>query len=383
MGTTLLVARNDLRRRLRDRSAIVTALVAPVVLATIVGVAFGESGGGEGAAPLVRVAVADHGDSPATKALVDAVVRWAQPGPGIAVVRSPSVQQALSDKDAGRVSAVVEVPRGFMTERRSLFPNVIADRDSPIGQSVGFAVAQGLVDAGAAARSAAGTGGVTPASLATVAGPPPVRLVDDGGDTTRSLIGYFGPAVAMVFLFFAIGMGARSVLAERQGGTLARLQVAPVAFWRVLAGKLLAMVALSLISVLVVWATTTWLLGATWGNPVAVLVLTLAVVMAMGAIALLVTVVARTEAQADAATAGLGFALALLGGNFFPPGSLPSFMEKVSLLTPNGWGLQGYGALAIDGRGLDAVWTPVLALLAITAVFGVAAVLRFRRLVVA
>jgi ABC-2 type transport system permease protein len=359
---------------------VVTALVAPVVLATIVGLAFGDTGGGDGTAPTV-VALADHGDSPVTKALVDGVARWAQPGPGIAVVRSPSVQQALSDKQAGRVSAVVEVPRGFATEQQIPFPHVIADRDSPIGQSVAFALAQGLAEAGAAARSAAGGASITPAALAAVAGPPPVRLVDVGGGTTRSLIGYFGPAVAMVFLFFGIGLGARSVLAERQAGTLARLQVAPVAFSRVLAGKLLAMVALSLTSVLVVWATTTWLLGATWGDPTGVAVLTLAVVVAMGAIALLVTVMARTEAQADAATAGIGFALALLGGNFFPPGSLPSFMERLSLLTPNGWGLQGYGALAIDGKGLDAVWTPVLALLAITAAFGSVAVLRFRRLV--
>ena len=381
MRTALLVARNDLRRRLRDRSAVVTALVAPVVLASIVGLAFGETGGNDEAGQLVRVAVADHGDSLATTALVDGIVRWAQPGPGIAVVRSPSVQQALSDHHAGRVSAVVEVPRRFVTDERIPFPHVIADRDSPIGQSVAFALAQGLVEAGATARSAAESVTITPEGVAAITGSPPIRLVDAGGGTVRSLIGYFGPAVAMVFLFFGIGLGARSVLSERQAGTLARLQVAPVPFSRVLAGKLLAMVGLSLISVLVVWATTTWLLGATWGDPLGVLVLTLAVVAAMGAIALLVTVLARTEAQADAATAGLGFALALLGGNFFPPGSLPSFMETLSLLTPNGWGLQGYGALAIDGKGLGAVWTPVLALLAITGAFGVVAVLRFRRLV--
>jgi ABC-2 type transport system permease protein len=381
MGTALLVARNDLRRRLRDRSAVVTALVAPVLIATIVGLAFGDAGGTDGTAPLVRVAVADHGDSPETEALVDAVVRWAQPGPGISVVRSPSVPRALSDKFEGRVAAVVEVPRDFMTAARIPFPEVVADRDSPIGQSVAFALAQGLTEAAATSRSVAGDAGVTPAAVATITGRPPVGLVDAGGGTVRSLIGYFGPAVAMVFLFFGIGLGARSVLAERQEGTLARLQAAPVAFSRVLAGKLLAMVAVSLTSVLVVWATTTWLLGATWGEPAAVAILTLAVVVAMGAVALLVTVIARTEAQADAATAGVGFALALLGGNFFPPGSLPSFMERLSLLTPNGWGLQGYGALAIDGKGLDAIWTPVLALLAITAAFGIVAVLRFRRLV--
>jgi ABC-2 type transport system permease protein len=383
MGTALLVARNDLRRRLRDRSAVVTVLVAPVLLATIVGVAFGEAGGSDGTAPLVRVAVADHGDSPATKALADAVSRWAQPGPGIDVVRSPSVQRALSDKFEGRVSAVVEIPRGFLTARVVPFPEIVADRDSPIGQSVALALAQGLTEAAATARSVAGEARGTPAVVATLTGPPPINVVDAGGGTARSLVGYFGPAVAMVFLFFGIGLGARSVLAERQAGTLARLQAAPVAFWRVLAGKLLAMLALSLTSVLVVWATTTWLLGATWGEPVGVLVLTLAVVVSMGAIALLVTVIARTEAQADAATAGIGFALALLGGNFFPPGSLPSFMERLSLLTPNGWGLQGYGALAIDGKGLEAIWTPVLALLTITAAFGVVAVLRFRRVVTA
>jgi ABC-2 type transport system permease protein len=381
MGTVLLVARNDLRRRLRDRSAVVTVLIAPVLMATIVGVALGESGGGGGNATAVRIAIADHGSSPATKALVDAVVQWAQPGPGIAVVRSPSVQQALSDKFEGRITAVVEIPANFMTATPIPFPAVVADSDSPIGQSVAFALAQGLVEAGASARSVAGSGNVSPAALATMAGPPPIRILDDGGGTARSLIGYFGPSVAMVFLFFGIGLAARSVLAERQEGTLARLRVAPVAFWRVLAGKLLAMLGLSLASVLVVWATTAWLLDATWGDPIAVLVLTLAVVVAMGSIALLVTVVARTEAQADAATAGIGFALALLGGNFFPPGSLPPFMETLSFLTPNGWGLQGYGALAIDGKGLDAIWTPVLALLAITAAFGVVAVLRFRRLV--
>jgi ABC-2 type transport system permease protein len=381
MGTVLLVARNDLRRRLRDRSAIVTALVAPVLLATIVGVAFGEAGGSDGTAPLVRIAVADHGDSPATVALVDAVVRWAQPGPGIAVVRSPSVRDALADKAAGRVSAVVEVQRGFLTAPVIPFPEVIVDRDSPIGQSVAFALAQGITEAAATARSVAGHVRESPAAVAAITIRPPVGLVDAGGGTARSLVGYFGPAVAMVFLFFGIGLGARSVLAERQEGTMARLQAAPVAFWRVLAGKLLAMVGLSLTSVLVVWATTTWVLGATWGRPGAVAVLTLAVVVAMGAIALLVTVVARTEAQADAATAGIGFALALLGGNFFPPGSLPRFMERLSLLTPNGWGLQGYGALAIDGKGFEAIWTPVLALLAITAAFGTVAVLRFRRLV--
>jgi ABC-2 type transport system permease protein len=382
LRTALLVAANDLRRRLRDRSAIVTAFIAPVVIATIVGVAFGGDGGNN-TASLVRIAIADDDGTPASRALVDATVRWLRPGPGITLEAAPSSTVGFDRYRKGEVSALIVLAHGFTTSERTPFPRVTVGRSSPIGQQVSFAVAQGLVEAATVARHAARSDALTPAALAAVTGPPPIGMIDAGGGTVRSLIGYFGPAVAMVFLFFGIGIGARSVLAERAQGTLSRLQVAPVPFSRVLTGKLLAMVSVSLMSVLVVWATTTWLLGATWGDPGGVVILTLAVVVAMGAIALFVTVMARTESQADAVTAGLGFALALLGGNFFPPGSLPPLFEKLSLLTPNGWGLQGYGALAIDGKGLEAVWTPVLALLGITAAFGVIAVLRFRRAVMA
>ena len=383
MRTALLVARNDLRRRLRDRSAIVTALVAPVALASIVGFAFGDAGGDDRPAGLVRVAIADEAGTPASRALVESTVRWADPGPGITLEAAPSPAVALTRFREGRVSAVVVLPAAFASAPVTPFPEVHTRPDSPIGQSVAFAVAQGMTEATATARSAARGATLTPEALATITGAPPITVADASGGTKRSLIGYFGPATAMVFLFFGIGLGARNVLAERQQGTLARLQVAPVRFGHVLAGKLLGMVGLSLISVLVVWATTTWGLGATWGDPAGVAVLSLAVVVAMGAIALFITVIARTEAQADAATAGIGFALALLGGNFFPPGSLPTFFQKLALLTPNGWGLEGYGALAIDGRGLDAVWGPVLALVLISAAFGVVAVLRFRRAVAA
>jgi ABC-2 type transport system permease protein len=382
LKTALLIAANDLRRRLRDRSAIVTAIVAPVVIATIVGVAFGGTGGGD-TRSLVRVAIADDDGTPASSALVEATVRWVKPGPGITLAAAPSSVAAFEQYRKGEVSAVIVLAHGFTSDQRPPFPRVAVGRDSPIGRQVAFAVAQGLVEAASVARNAARADQLTPAALAAVTGPPPISLVDAGGGTVRSLIGYFGPAVAMVFLFFGIGMGARSVLSERQQGTLARLQVAPVPFARVITGKLLAMLSVSLVSLLVVWATTTWLLGATWGDPAGVVILSLGVVAAMGAIALFVTVIARTEAQADAATAGLGFALALLGGNFFPPGSLPPLFEKLSLLTPNGWGLQGYGALAIDGKGLEAIWTPLLALLAITAAFGVTGVIRFRRAVMA
>ena len=47
-------------------------------------------------------------------------------------------------------------------------------------------------------------------------------------DGTFSVIAYFAPGMAMLFLFFIIGDGARSIVAERKQGTLPRILAAPV-----------------------------------------------------------------------------------------------------------------------------------------------------------
>jgi ABC-2 type transport system permease protein len=277
------------------------------------------------------------------------------------------------------LAAVIVVPRRFLQGSEIRYPEVEGRADSAVATSVARAVADAMGEAAVVARRTVAEAPDLGVVARVVQAAPAVAIEDAGGGTVKSLLGYFGPAMAMVFLFFGIGAAARSVLAEREAGTLARLRAAPIPFGHVLAGKLLAMMAVSLTSVAVVWATTSWVLGASWGDPLGVLALTLALVLAMGAIALLVAVLDRTQEQADAVTAGVGFTLAMLGGNFFPPGSLPPVFQGLSLLTPNGWALQGYGSLAIDQRGFESVIGPLLALLAIGALIGTVAVTRFRR----
>ena len=372
MRAAALVAANDLRRRLRDRSAVVTAFVAPFALATIIGLAFG--GGGTSSRAFVRVALAGEEASLASEQLLAATLRWLQLPPGIAVaVTSPA--DARARFGAGAVDAAVVVRRGFV-DGRTVGPTPPVDvrvrRDQPLAGALASSVVAAL------SRAAS-----TPPALRSTlwSASPPIALVDEGQPTPRSLLGYFGPAMAMVFVFLGMGAGARSLVGEKDNGTLARLRLAPVAFGSIIAGKVAGVLVLSILSMLVIWATTTWVLGATWGSAAGVVLLTLAVVAAFGGIVFLITVLARTDAQADGVTAILGFALALLGGNFFPPGALPPLFERLSRLTPNGWALQGFGSLSIDGRPAGAVVAPAAVLLAIGLCFGAAAAIRLRRLV--
>jgi hypothetical protein len=73
LRTTLLVAGKDLRQRLRDRSALVIAFIAPFVLAAIIGLAFGGD-----AAFRATYAVADADRGPVAAGFTDGVL--ASPG---------------------------------------------------------------------------------------------------------------------------------------------------------------------------------------------------------------------------------------------------------------------------------------------------------------
>ncbi|MDQ1403941.1 MAG: linearmycin/streptolysin transport system permease protein [Actinomycetota bacterium] len=394
MGATLLITRTDLRRRLRNRSALILAFVAPFGLASIMGFAFGGRRTSARSGALISVAVADEDQTPLSRSLLAQVTSPVALGPVVSVKRYPTMSAAFAAVGHGQVVAAVALRRGFSSPVSGgpVIAKVPVESRVANGSSSGRGLTDGIVrgilarvGAGAVVRAAAGGPGPAAgqATQQIVAAPLPIGIRDDFGvgSPSKSILGYFAPSMVIIFLFLLIGAAGRSVLAERSTGTMARLQAAPIGTGSVVAGKVLSILLLSLLSVFTIWGATTALFGAYWGPPVAVMILGTATVLSLSGLSLFVTVFAKSEAGAEAATVILGFTLALLGGNFFPPGSLPPLFEKLALLTPNGWALNGFGQLALDARGLSDILRPIFVLLAIGAVFGTAAVVRLRQAV--
>src|SRR5207244_5905889 len=165
---------------------------------------------------------------------------------------------------------------------------------------------------------------------ATVASPAAALHDVPSGGRVLKPAAYFGPAMALFFVFFTVGMGARSLIAERGRGTLARLRAAPVRPWAVLAGKALATFALALTGTLTLLIATATLLGAHWGHPLAVLALAVAAVLAAMGIVTFVMSLARTEEQAGGYTSGVAIVLALLRGSFVPISFAPVVLQKLA-----------------------------------------------------
>jgi ABC-2 type transport system permease protein len=395
LRTTLLVAGKDLRQRLRDRSALVIAFIAPFVLAAIIGLAFG---GDDAFRATYAVADADRG--PVAAGFTDGVL--AAPGlRDLVTVREVEPGEARALVDRGEVDAAFLLPAGLSASVQAGRPatvTVLEAGDNPIAGQVARSLAEAYAAelaatslAVATALDTAGTAGQASAAAAArrlgeraAASPLPVRLVEGQvGGRSIEPANYFGPSMAIFFLFFTVSFGARSILAERQQGTLRRLLASAAPPGGVLAGKALAAFTLGTSSVLVMWLATTVVFGADWGDPVAVVALTVSsVVSAIGITALVVTL-ARTDEQAEGYSSLVVFTLALLGGNFIYLAQLPEALQQASLLTPNGWALRGFVDLVADGGGLATVARPVAVTLAIGLVTGGLALYRARRMVAA
>jgi ABC-2 type transport system permease protein len=199
--------------------------------------------------------------------------------------------------------------------------------------------------------------------------------------TNHAVIGYYGSSIAVVFLFIGAGLGTRAIAMERTAGTLTRLAAAPVSSTAVVVAKMLAVLFTALIGLLVLWGETVLVFGASWGEPGGVLLMCAAATLSMCALAMFLTSLAKDDAQAYAASIIVGILLGILGGNFFPPGSLPGVLQVISLGTPNGWALVGFGRLALVHAGVSGLVGPLVVLGIISAVFVAGASFRIKRVV--
>jgi ABC-2 type transport system permease protein len=393
LRTALLVAGKDLRQRLRDRSALVIAFVAPFVLASIIGLAFG----GDDAFK-ATYAVADADKGPVAAGFTDGVL--ASPGlRDLVTVRQVDAGEARALVDRGDADAAFLLPAGFSASVQrggAATITVLESGENPIAGQVARSLAEAyaaeLAATQLAVRTALDTAGQPPPAAAearrlgerAAAGRLPVRLAEGQvGGRTIEAANYFGPSMAIFFLFFTVSFGARSILAERRQGTMRRLLASTASPSGVLAGKALAAFVLGTASVLVMWLATTLVFGADWGDPVAVVALTVSSVLSAIGVTALVITLARTDEQAEGYSSLVVFTLALLGGNFVYLAQLPELLQRVSLLTPNGWALRGFVDLVADGGGLATVAAPVAVTLGVGLVTGGLALYRARRMVAA
>ena len=420
MKKLLNIALKDLKIMFRDPSALVWMLAMPIALTLAMAFAFGRLTGGGQAAGLsdIPVIIVDLDGGQMSQPIVQT---FQSPDLADLIDATTSTDEPAARKavEEDQVAAAIIIPAGFtekiipaalpqgdfaaLMEREQSVVEVYASPARPISSSIVRSIVNAVLNRMSAAGAAAQTaitqlimsGAVSPQDMQQIGNEIGMRVgeqaaqveqmkltVQSAGAQSNSggfdWMAYMAPSMAVLFLMFTVSLGARSVLAERQWGTLQRLLISPSSPTQVLGGKVSGIFLTGLAQMVILIAFSALAFGVRWGAPVALIVLIVATVFAATGWGALIAAYAKSPGQAMSLGSMMALVFAGLAGNFVPRQNYPEFLQQISLITPNAWALEGFEALGLGGD-LQAVLLPIVALTIMGAVLFTIATVMFRR----
>lgn len=351
---------SDLRQRVRDRSVLVFGLAVPFALMVVFNLLFAGIGSTE---DFAETTIAMTGTSDDLGSALQVTLE------SISVL--PSTVRPADSADAARAAVeddeadlAILVPDDFSTQVQSGGSpdvEVVRSGDGRLEDDVVTAVTDGFVDRVATASRAAAAGlssGLDPAAIGAVAGEvaqaDPLLTTSPGqvAEEQLSLQGSLVAGQTALFMFFTVGFGVIGYLAERDNGTLPRLQSMPMHPRDIIVAKTLVSFVLGLVATSILLTAGSLLFDVDFGSVVPIAVLVVATVAAATSLVLVVAKVARTAEQASTINAILGLALGVLGGAFFPIGG-GGWLARLSDLTPPAAFIRGLGITSAGGGVAD------------------------------
>ena len=389
MRAAIIIARRILRQRLRDRSAIVFAVLTPLLLALAFAAIIPDFTPTFHTTILV---VDQDGGQVAGRFRDDVLAQLA--GTGIAdVTPATDAAAATADVDAGRAGVAIVIPAGFtsaVTTGQSAEMRIIAGRNVTAREVARAVVTRFASDVGtvqlAVRTIAAGGGQVDQATVEAAAkalhGTSPITVADLAAEKRQaSMATFYGAAMAIMFVFFAAQYGTLSLLGERRDGTLSRLIATPIPPAAIILGGSLTGMVLGIVAMSTMVVATTLLVHASWGPPALVAILILAAVFAVTGISTLISTLTKTVEQASGLSAIVAICLAAIGGVFIPLSQSPEILGRIATVTPHAWFLRAIDTLAGPNPALVEILPSVVVLLAMGLVTGAIGLGRARRAV--
>ena len=340
-----VIARNELSRVYRDRTALFFILVLPVLIMVIIGSTF------FGEVDDLPIGVVDR-DGSDLSARIDQVL---DASPALATRAYTDVDTLELDIRTGRIHAGLVIgPGGEQAE-------LITD---PVRQSTGAVrnVVRGVL-AGEGARLGAArlasdlTGTDLDANLRTADAlradqvPVDVQVVVLGTpvDDEVNQFSYTAPANLVLFVFINSLAIAASLVQARQLGVVNRMRAGPLRTSAIVFGFGFSRVLFSLVQSVLLLSVGALLFGVDFGDPVAVALVVLAFSLLSAGAGLLVASTVRNGEQAQAIGIPVAIALGMLGGAMWPLEIVGSTMRAVGHVVPHAWAMDAWVELIYDG----------------------------------
>lgn len=401
------ITKKDLYLIVRDKGALYTLLVLPLVFVTILGASTGRLMKTEDDTKLVKLGIVNQNDSDISRKVVNELIsikglkaqtvqdgdearRHLQDGRyNLVVTLGPEFDEQIDqleltdmlDTGRGKLAAGLK-SMGIQVECGSAFVNV-----AELVEYVVFSASLKSILPEVAKKNklialqierALRRQEEEQSMNATVTQVAPVPVESGPSYIYQILV----PAYTVMFAFFLINIMANSFIAERNLGTLRRLQAAPIHPIELLLGKTIPFFFVSIVQSAVLFLSGKMLFGMSWGvYPVMLLPVIVSTSVSATAMGLMLATFVRTESQVAAYANFLVITLAGISGCYMPRDWLPETMQQISLATPHAWALVAYQQLLTqDHPDLNVVGKSFVVLLGFGILFFTVGCLRFRKI---
>jgi ABC-2 type transport system permease protein len=399
----------------RDKVALVMTFLLPVGFFSIFALVFsGGAMGPSGKMPALKTVIADEDQSPASHALASALARdpVLRIQTNVANLKRADVERIVRKGDS---SVGIVIPKGF----GETFPSfgrtnapeitVLADTSNPIASQLvmgllqraamtamphllarqGFEALDQVAILTPAQRGAMSnllavieTSVSNPASTNTPRpadqNPPNLmggflktKNIDLLGEKKKQpMVAFYAAGIGVMFLLFSVSGGAGTILEDAENGVLDRMLSSRLGMNGLLLGKWLYLTILGAAQLLVmfIWGALVFKVELLTHLP-GFFIMTAVTAAAASALALVLATASRTRAQLSGISTLVILGMSALGGSMFPRFIMSETMQKIGLLTFNGWALDGYLKVFWRELPLWELWPQVLVLSIATVIF--------------
>lgn len=369
--TAITIAWTNVRRSLRDRTSAFFFVLFPLLMITVLGIAFG-------GAYEPRLGVVE----PATGTLAGNLVAAFEDAEGIDVVRFDDRAAAVSAVEGGDVEAAVVIPETYDARLAGGDQTVVQylSRSDRSAQQIGMIV-RAVVDDQAGRYRVARTlqhelGGDFGENLGRGdAFADRVADVDVSTTTVGSApfpedFGRFDLGASsqlLLFIFVTSMTTAASLIETRRLGVSRRMLATPTRTSTIVAGEALGRLAVAVVQGLVIMIGAAVLFGVSWGDPIGAALVMLLFASVAGGAGMVLGAAASNTQQSTAVGLLLGLGVSALGGSMMPLEFYSPTLLTVAHLTPHAWAADAFATLVRhDGTVLDIL--PELGVLAAFAV---------------
>jgi ABC-2 type transport system permease protein len=406
MNKILNICQKDIAVMMRDKGAMVLMLLAPIVLTLAMGAVTGSFSG--------RQANTGISDVPVMILNLDQGQAGAAIVAGFKSQTKYFIVEEVSDEAAARkavmndkVAAAVFIPTDFTDSMQAQSGNepVSVEVYGSSGRPISVNLVQSFVSSiinqieiipaslGVTANQLVSSGLVTPEQQGTYVEQMASRLMQNPSSSQSieirdisetkaeegfNSLAYLAPAMAIFFLMYTVTQASRSILDERDQGTLPRMLISPTRNAEVLGGKVLSVVVIAFLQVGVLILACAILFRLDWGSPLPVLLLIIGVALGASAWGILLASFSKNPYQVSSLGTALMLLFGIMGGTFISVDSFGGVMKYISKITPHAWALDGFQTLALGGT-LNDIVVDLIGLLAMTIILFAISILVSRK----